>query len=174
MAKISRHHCTLVLLLLQLSCQPLLRITILMSFYHNTGDRSKTLANRQKLAKYFRGSARVPLAVLTFRDAGAPKHTDAKNIERLVRSFSLGGCDRLDPENRIPTIVTKAWLDETLQKFNISSSQLFTDSPPLIPIKDQSIYALQGRIRTLAAKRFLPPSEHWWIVDFYMGMYYSV
>jgi hypothetical protein len=121
---------------------------------------------------YYRGSAKVLISSLEFDglDVQFRRTLDVKQIEALVTVFKLEGCHRLEPENRIPAIITATSIEPLLNASAISLEEFmrYTATPGGVLISgDMRFQCLRGRHRIEAAKRFLSSDDMWWAVDFY-------
>ena len=117
----------------------------------------------------YKGTARVQLASLAFRDRVS--QIDSKNVDRLKRAFSLEGCLRLEPEHHIPAVVNDDTFQAVIDNAKVNPEQLkgawatrlvelsFPDSSPL--------ECLHGQHRVAAAEQYLCASDRWWVVDFF-------
>lgn len=91
---------------------------------------------------HFRGSARIHLQHFLFEgqfDTSSPVFLDQKNVTRLEKLFDIEGCLRLDPEHRIPVIISDVLLEERLLLARLKDSDLLTSSiPPTLPFPAES------------------------------------
>lgn len=128
------------------------------------------------LQQSYRGSAKVLLSSLFFTNRHDARSTDTQNIRKLVQTFATHGCNRSEPENHIPVLLSRSQLSHVRQTSGFQeshSSIAFDHSQSIISFDTQSVHALQGRLRVLAAKQYLPPADCWWIVDCYDEGKYS-
>jgi hypothetical protein len=122
--------------------------------------------SRDKHAKY-RGSAQVSIEHLDFPHPC--RHIDINVIGQLIRNFEGEGC--IKDTNRIPAIINDSILYAGLNKLETSAESfkaISNSAPPRLHLeRGVKVECLHGQHRVLAAKKFLDPSERWWIVDFY-------
>lgn len=132
------------------------------------------------LGSYFRGTARIGLEHLDFKNLCLLDDSDAKAVARLKncpKTISKNGLDPLDlfrdkPVNRIPALIDQNTLDAIAPNDKVRRALLKSSrkapTTPKIPSKC-SIRCLQGRGRVKALTRC--PNEGrrwWWTVDFYL------
>ena len=121
---------------------------------------------------HFRGSAKITLQQLRFEGENVPggRALNYKNVDRLSTVFTSEGCLRLEPDHHIPVLIEQEKLDRALELSNVGQSDLldFRRVPPTLSFDGlEPIFALHGRHRIEAARRFLDPFDQWWVVDLY-------
>ena len=127
---------------------------------------------QQEKKAAFRGRAKVAISNLRFEDAyvHGTRPLDSSNIDRLEKIFELEGCLRLDPDHYVPAIINRDTFEKALRNSGLQHDLLNTspDEPKWLNLDPQSyLTCLHGRHRLAAARRFLDPSERWWVVDIY-------
>ncbi|KAF1349754.1 hypothetical protein BDV97DRAFT_376998 [Delphinella strobiligena] len=122
---------------------------------------------------HHRGRAKIAIRHYTFESStevlGA-RTLDEKNVIRLSDIYQLEGCHRLEPEHSVPAIISEATLMEALNRSGVNQSELLAPGvlPPTLQLPSSySLHVLHGQHRIEAAKRFLDPLDHWWVVDLY-------
>ena len=121
----------------------------------------------------FRGSAKVNLKHLEFEvNIGSDSVTaflDPKNVARLIKVFTLEGCNRLDLEHRVPVVINAGVLQQSIHNSGLASGDLLKSHiPPTLTFPANTLLkCLHGRHRIAAAKAFLQLGNKWWTVDFY-------
>ncbi|KAF2802660.1 uncharacterized protein BDZ99DRAFT_482785 [Mytilinidion resinicola] len=80
----------------------------------------------------FRGTARINLESLEFNSLR--RVLDVSNVKRLVGVFQELGCDSLDPQNRIPGLLSQQDLDEALVSSGESATALFQKPFPMLKL----------------------------------------
>ena len=118
--------------------------------------------------KYYRGIARINLALLTFEGTYAKEHRGLcdKNVRRLVKIFDLEGCRRLDEDNFISALIEPETLQRSLTKAGISELGWPKDGE--IPfLSPDRIECLHGLHRVQAGKAYLDANDQWWTVRLY-------
>ena len=91
------------------------------------------------------------------------RQRDSKNIARLLESFALESCNRLQPENYISVLVDGVELPLQIEH----SSSNYNKSPTLTLQK--TVLCLNGHHRIQAARKFLAGENRWWIADLYLN-----
>ncbi|KAI9888420.1 MAG: hypothetical protein M1814_000482 [Vezdaea aestivalis] len=132
-------------------------------------SRAAQLRERQT---HFRGTARLPLAALHFgENEEGSRAVDPANISRLISIFKLEGCQRSEPEHRIPAIIQPADLTAALQASNLGVDAIRRCAPEAAPElvlpAECSLQCLHGKHRVYAARQWLAPWDLWWAVDLY-------
>lgn len=122
---------------------------------------------------YYRGSAKVKFGFLDFEKGNeGGKFLDQKNVQRLVQVYRYEGCRPLEPENRIPALVSQTDLHCALSNSQLSQGDLFRWSgfPPELRFHHGGVLrCLAGKHRIHAADIYIEdPLEKWWIVDLYL------
>lgn len=123
---------------------------------------------------YYRGSAKVKFVFLDFEKGNEEggRFLDPKNVQRLVQVYSYEGCKPLEPENRIPALVSQADLCGALANSQLSQGDLlrWRGLPPELRFHHGGVLrCLAGRHRIHAADVYIEdPLEKWWIVDLYL------
>jgi hypothetical protein len=123
----------------------------------------------------YRGRARLPLRVLSFREKQSRSDLDV-NVKRLKKAFIKSRCERLEPSNVIPAIISQYALDTIVGLSNIDPELLLSsnDQPPLLETTPGfSLQCLDGESRVVAAKDILPQDDAWWTVDLYLDGGYA-
>lgn len=119
----------------------------------------------------YRGTARIPLGALSFQRRKSRSDL-ASNIERMKEIFIGSQCQRLDPANKIPVLISQQSLDTITRLSNITLKQLVENTQEDLPLLEMSpnIYleCLDGESRIEAAKEVLPRDDAWWVVDLYI------
>lgn len=109
--------------------------------------------------KAFCGSYRILLRYLIPEDGSeTSRQLDRENVARMIKVFELEGCLRLEPTHYVPALISR-------EQFGLSAQQNATDPPTLTP--SENLKYLHGRHRIEAARKFLPSSDWWWVVDLY-------
>ena len=126
---------------------------------------------REKRAAFY-GRAKVALSNLRFEDAyiHGTRPLDSSNVDRLAEIFELEGCLRLDPDHYVPAIINQNAFTKALQISGLPQGlpTSSSDEPQWLSLDPQSyLTCLHGRHWLAAARRFLGPSESWWVVDIY-------
>lgn len=116
---------------------------------------------KEKAEKYH-GSFKIWLHHLQPEDQQTnPRQTDPKNIARLLNVYRIEGCHRLKPQHRVPVLIAGDL---------VPSTDLSSGSEPrgFIDLAGTEVLVyLHGHHRLEAAKRFLQPSDAWWVADLY-------
>ncbi|OJD25070.1 hypothetical protein ACJ73_03562 [Blastomyces percursus] len=121
----------------------------------------------------FRGSALVRLEDLDFGVEGS-RMPDGKNIKKLSDIFAKVACKRLEPENRIPVVISQQALDEAMKLSHITPQALLEPPqrfPTLTFPPGFHLQCYEGRSRVEAAKnqmKTMLPEDRWWAVDLYL------
>ena len=131
----------------------------------------------ERCVKY-KGTARIRLEHMHF-EWNETRELNRKNVERLKDVFRTENTRRLEPRNHIPAVVDQAELDIALQISKFSAETLLSNpdaEPPALRFpKHHRITCLHGRHRVQAAQETLPPTDAWWVVDFYLkGVHHHV
>jgi len=123
---------------------------------------SNDLLILKEKARTYRGSFKVPLDQISLE--GTPHDTrqrDPKNVTRLLESFALEGCNKLQPENYISVLVNGA----DLPSQNILPNT-YSEEPPAFASKS-SVVCLDGHHRIQAAREYLAGEDRWWVAHVY-------
>lgn len=116
------------------------------------------------------GKARIGIYQLTFALDGIyeARPLDTKNVARLVKTFEMEGCSRLDPDHHVPALISRIALSNAFPRVNSSGAckENFDDIPNIVV--DEPLVCLHGQHRLAAAAQFLEPEDKWWIVDLYL------
>ncbi|KAK5094390.1 hypothetical protein LTS08_008609 [Lithohypha guttulata] len=136
-------------------------------------QRAAALAETQ-LARakreYFQGCAKIPLRDLDFTHSSARDLNEA-NIKRLLTSFELTGCQRIDAQHHVPAVLDLRLLRAALREAGASADDLQSDDPTRWPVLTLAagvhIECLHGQHRIVAARKYLSNSDQWWVVDLY-------
>ncbi|ETN44455.1 uncharacterized protein HMPREF1541_10636 [Cyphellophora europaea CBS 101466] len=119
----------------------------------------------------YRGTARVRLEHMHF-EWNETRELNRKNVQRLREVFRTENVRRLEPRNHIPAVVDQAELDSALQLSKCSAETLLSNTnaePPELKFPARHrVTCLHGRHRVQAARETLPPTDAWWVVDFYL------
>ena len=163
-------------------------------------DRLEVVEKRiaEDRGKYFRGTARLRFDRLQFertaRDIGdlatsedATGNSNATGdpyeneiiVEFLKGQFESQGCQRLNPANHIPAVISQQTLEILIENSpGVSGGLLlenFKSPPELHCPQNVKIKCLQGRHRVAAGRKILPPRDWWWPIDLYLkGKPFSV
>ena len=123
----------------------------------------------------YRGTVRARFEYLEFDEEGL-RETHQKDVERLIGVYETAAvCDPLDPDHRIPAIISQQNLDLAIRHTGTSLENLLTCSRKLPPeLKFPPGYhlkCLHGQHRVEAAKQWgkLSPKDKWWAVDLYLA-----
>ncbi|PGH19276.1 hypothetical protein AJ80_04029 [Polytolypa hystricis UAMH7299] len=129
----------------------------------------------QDILQHFRGHAKVDLYHLAPESNNAlgsrPVGENAtQNAERLLEIFESGLCDRLDPDNHVPVLISEDTLNKAIDRSKTSQEALLrgTEIPHLEFDRDTQLPYLQGKSRLTAAGQFLEPGNRWWGVRLYL------
>ena len=119
----------------------------------------------------FCGSIKCPLRRLRYEPITVdPRQLDPKNIARLLEIFKLEGCRRLESQNHVPALISRAVLQTLLERVPGGQSSLNPQDKNKTPVQvdlDNDLTCLHGRHRIEAAKKYLHPDDKWWVVDLY-------
>ncbi|KAJ2982773.1 hypothetical protein NQ176_g1164 [Zarea fungicola] len=121
----------------------------------------------EKSLKYI-GTASVRLDHLDFPNAERPNQ---KNVERLVKLFrKLRGCSPGEKLNRIPAVISEAYLQDALTISNLSREALLSSNSDAAQLNFPSgfrLECLRGKDRVQAARETLCSPEPRWVVDLF-------
>lgn len=119
----------------------------------------------------FCGSIKCPIRRLRYESINVdPRQLDFKNVARLVGVFKLEGCRRLESQNHVPALISRAALHTLLEHIPRGQSSLDLkdkDGVPFLVDPPNDLTCLHGRHRIEAAKKYLHPDDKWWVVDLY-------
>jgi hypothetical protein len=121
---------------------------------------AKDLQIFREKSRAFCGSVKIPLDNLRHEELpDNPRQFDEKNIARLLDIFRLDGCQRREPDNHVPVLISRSALPEGPLRVS-DDLKLFKPDHPLT--------YLHGRHRLEAARKFLTEKNNrWWIADLY-------
>jgi hypothetical protein len=113
-------------------------------------------------ARTYRGSFKIPLEKIELQTTTHnTRQRDPKNIIRLLESFALEGCNRLQPENYISVLVDGV---EPPSQTEFPNSNF--KEPPTLTF-ESTVVCLDGHHRIQAAREFLAGEDRWWVADLY-------
>ena len=117
----------------------------------------------------FRGCVKVPLDKL--RPEGstlAPRQLSEAGVTQLVDRYKREGCLPRDPQHYIPVLISCHDLPSNFSRIDAAGDASEHDSgDPPVYSPPQPLVFLAGQHRLEAGRRFLIPSERWWIVNLY-------
>ncbi len=121
---------------------------------------AKDLQIFREKSRTFCGSVKIPLDKLQHEELPEnPRQFDKKNVARLLDDFRREGCQRREPDNHVPVLISRSALPEGLLRVS-DDFQLFQPEHPLT--------YLDGRHRLEAARKFFTDrNSRWWIADLY-------
>lgn len=128
-------------------------------------------ADRQGRLASYRGTGRISIFSLESIDGLSDQRAQflrPKNVQRLKPIFATEGCDRLEPANSVPVLLSQTELDDLTWYSQISPSKLYqtASEPPLLQVAgDAMLKVLHGSHRLEAARQILPREDAWWTVD---------
>ncbi len=123
---------------------------------------SNDLLILKEKARTYRGSFKVPLDQISLEGTSHDtRQHDPKNARRLLESFALEGCNKLQPENYISVLVNGA----DLPSQNLHSNTYF-EEPPAFAFK-RHVICLDGHHRIQAAREYLAREDRWWVANVY-------
>ncbi len=150
------------------NCQNLHAPYLSIDFEGKMDLTGELILSREKGSAYC-GSVKVPLHSLKHEEPEqSSRQLDMKNVNRLINIFKLEGCQRLEADNYVPTLVSKEAFARLLCLVGGEGAKLkrwdeiLILFEPLIPLT-----FLHGRHRIEAGRRFLRQSEQWWVVDLF-------
>lgn len=127
-------------------------------------------------SRHFRGYAKIDLShfqlekdnVLGSRPVG--KDGEGQNALRLLKIFESVGCDREDPANYIPVLISQNTLGQAMDDSGTTQDVLLHGiNPPNLILKQGTwLLCLQGKSRLRAAQEFFSPGERWWGARLYL------
>ena len=123
-------------------------------------------------AKCYRGIAKVKLEALNFdHPLTRKKHrkVSQKNVNRLGKIFSQGGCFRLQQENFVNAVIDDAALETSLSSIGLTEDTFLRlrEGEPLPCLNINNVDCLSGLHRIEAAREFLDDNDQWWVVRFF-------
>ncbi|EEH04641.1 conserved hypothetical protein [Histoplasma capsulatum G186AR] len=117
-------------------------------------------------SRHFRGYAKIDLShfqlekdnVLGSRPVG--KDGEGQNALRLLKIFESVGCDREDPANYIPVLISQNTLGQAMDDSGTTQDVLLHGiNPPNLILKQGTwLLCLQGKSRLRAAQEFFSPA----------------
>ena len=112
---------------------------------------------RDGIEEHFWGYAQMSIADIDFpHDA-----KDEVGINRIIESFQAQGCHHdLSTYAAVIMMDRKACMNNPMIHFDPDSSSIGR----IILDPDIRVLCLHGKLRMLAAKRFLPLADQWWTV----------
>ncbi|QSS61740.1 hypothetical protein I7I51_03917 [Histoplasma capsulatum] len=126
--------------------------------------------------RHFRGYAKIDLShfrleddhVLGSRPVG--QNVESQNVLRLLKLFESVGCDREDPENYVPVLISQNTLSQAIDDSRTTQVVLLNgiEPPNLILGHGTRLLCLQGKSRIRAAQEFFSPGERWWGARLYL------
>lgn len=112
--------------------------------------------------RHFRGYAKIDLShfrleddhVLGSRPVG--QNVETQNVLRLLKLFESVGCDREDPENYVPVLISQNTLSQAIDDSRTTQVVLLNgiEPPNLILGHGTRLLCLQGKSRIRAAQEF--------------------
>lgn len=129
-----------------------------------------SLNNRRR---YYRGAAKVGINFLKFEDGTVPggRFLDQRNVHRLVQIYESEGYRPLEPENRVPALISQEQLDIAMDISNVSQADLQsrTEPPELYFDSDNALLCLSGkhRVAAAAATESIRPADKWCVVEMF-------
>lgn len=90
------------------------------------------------------------------------RELDSKNVTRLQNVFRNLGCRRLEPNNRVPVLITQEQFDHISRE---NGNPDFESSDPPILRTNIRLECLHGMHRLAAGRNFLRGAERWWCAD---------
>jgi Protein of unknown function (DUF3723) len=130
-------------------------------FLHVSMDSlsAKDLQIFREKARSFCGSVKIPLDKLQHEELpDNPRQLDEKNVARLLDVFHKEECQRREPDNHVPALISRSTLPEIPVRAD-------GDLPLFNP--DQPLIYLDGSHRLKAAGKFFTGNDRWWVVDLY-------
>lgn len=122
------------------------------------------------------GIVHVDISSLVFQDEIEARQIDDTKVQKLINIFTTSshGCERDEPENHIPAVISSRELSYILQisqltRDDLQRSLLGRGYPKLNTLNNK-IYCLHGRHRLRAAAAFLRNFEsdnYWWTIKLY-------
>jgi len=123
---------------------------------------SNNLQILQKKSWTFCRSFKIPLSKLKLEDIpDNPRQLDSKNVANLLKKFNLKDCNRLNPENYVSALVSRADLPQALQPDN----KFFKEPQHFDP--QHSLVCIHEKHRLEAAQQFLAGDKQWWVLNLY-------
>ena len=117
----------------------------------------------------FCGTALIAFHHLDFYETSIRK----ANVRRLLEIYRTEGCLRFQPQNRIAALVTRQDWELAISQARISKEDLLDPTkiqpPRLCEGTNIRVHCLGGGSRIEAAKQFLSPSDHEWLVELYLA-----
>ena len=122
----------------------------------------------ERRSKY-KGTARINLDVLYFPWEQLCKK-DKKRIKRLEQCFEKEGCHRLPLLNHVAAIINPSDLDAAMRRSGVTMlTNTDTAYSELVFPDGFQLQCVKGMHRILAGRKFLAPSDKWWVVDLYLS-----
>ena len=116
-----------------------------------------------------KGCARIHINQLDFIDSETAPPLDEKNIARLVKVFDLEGCQREDPANFVPALISSEVLRRALALSSVTETNLVDprELPLIVLASTDRATVLHGRHRLRAAQQHLSHDARWWTIELY-------
>ena len=125
---------------------------------------SEDLLILKEKARTYRGSFKISLENIELQTTTHnTRQRDPKNIARLLESFALEGCNRLQPENYISVLVDGVELPSQIEHPSSNYNE-----PPTLTLQG-TVLCLDGHHRIQAAREFLAGEDRWWVADLYLN-----
>lgn len=123
---------------------------------------SKDLLILEERARTYRGPFKVSLGHISLEDTPHDtRQRDPKNVTRLLESFALEGCNKLQPENYISVLASGV----DLPSQNILSKSYLEEPSSFAP--KSNVVCLDGHHRIQAAREYLAGEDRWWVANVY-------
>ena len=122
------------------------------------------------------GIVHVDISSLVFQDEIEARQIDDNIVQKLINIFTMSsnGCERDEPENHIPALISSRELDYILQISQLTRDDLqrslLGGGYPKLNTLNNKIYCLHGRHRLRAAAAFFrntQPGNYWWTIELY-------
>ncbi len=125
---------------------------------------AKGLQIFREKSRTFCGSFRISLDKLEYEKLpNNPRQLDEKNVARLLNVFRAEDCQPREPENHVPTLVSRSALPQDSRSGGVGG--VFEEPQWFLP--KSPLRVLHGRHRLEAARKFLQGADRWWVVDLY-------
>ena len=111
-----------------------------------------------------KGSARVRLDCLSFDNGFSHLINDGRNSIRLERVLEIQGCLRVNRDYHVPVLVNAADWGHRIRFSETENGRL----PELVVPLDTVLRAMNHESLISAARKWLSPQNHWWVVDVYV------